>query len=391
MARSSNLSSRIERILNDRRFRLAFLGGRRHAILAAALVPAALVVAVAGIRIVPPVHAESTSAATILRRTIARSADVNCDQGSSVALAQTIASEKLQDSNAVVATTLLAQATAPVPPVAPTTPNPPTAEAIAPVAPAPPAAAEEAEEDAKDDSQSSGRHKHSRTIVTHDGDGDESFSIIHEKGDGSARWKGEYSDEIARTRKQMGFKGDYIWFQRDGQSYVITDPAIVAQADGMFREDPALERQQKEIEQKQKLLEKQMEEFNPDRVKINVDSPEFRKQMADLNAQLAKLQSDEFKRHMADLNKQINQEALANLQEQMGNIQEQIGQLQGQIGEQMGKYGEQQGRLGEQMGRLGEEMGRIGEEQGRRAEEAARKMQSVIDQAMRDGKAKPVE
>jgi hypothetical protein len=36
-------------------------------------------------------------------------------------------------------------------------------------------------------------------------------------------------------------------------------------------------------------------------------------------------------------------------------------------------------------------MGKIGEEQGRKAEEASRKMKSVFDQAIRDGKAKPVE
>jgi hypothetical protein len=43
------------------------------------------------------------------------------------------------------------------------------------------------------------------------------------------------------------------------------------------------------------------------------------------------------------------------------------------------------------MGALGEEMGKIGEQQAKAAEQAARKVRSLIDQAVKDGKAKPVQ
>ncbi len=46
MARSSNLSARIERLLNDSTFRQAFVGSRR-AFVAVLLVPVALVIATA--------------------------------------------------------------------------------------------------------------------------------------------------------------------------------------------------------------------------------------------------------------------------------------------------------------------------------------------------------
>jgi len=42
------------------------------------------------------------------------------------------------------------------------------------------------------------------------------------------------------------------------------------------------------------------------------------------------------------------------------------------------------------MGRIGEEMGRIGEQEGRDAEAASRRMKSFLDQAVRNGKAVPV-
>ncbi|HTJ31277.1 MAG TPA: M56 family metallopeptidase [Acidobacteriaceae bacterium] len=412
MARTSNLSSRMERILNHRRFQLAFLGGRRHAILAAALVPVALIAAVAGFRIVPAVHAASAKSqqatALSLHRT-AHSADISSDQKNSAVLAQTTLSQNLQSSDAVATTVIrgeLAQAVSPssapapaVAPLAPVAPVAPEPDVIAPAAPESVAAVESENEQENENDQDSNseaqRTRGSRHLfINHSGDGDESFTIVHQDGKGvhshTVNVNGN-GDEIDRIEKKLNLHGNYIWFERGGKSYVITDPEILAQADAMFREDPALKQQQKAIEVKQKVLEKQMKEFDSQKVKINVDTPEFKKQMADLNQQIAKLQSAEFKKSMDEINKQVNAEVLSKLQQQMGNIQEQIGQLQGQIGEQMGRFGEQQGRLGEQMGRLGEEMGRIGEEQGRHAEEASRKMQSVFDQALHNGKAKPVE
>jgi beta-lactamase regulating signal transducer with metallopeptidase domain len=401
MARRSNLSSRIERILNDRRFQLAFLGGRRHAVLAAAVVPVALIAAVAGFQVVPAVHAAGSANATATTTTTKSksthgSVTALCTQGSNTATVRSITSTAPQDGAAtMVAVSYTSQDAAPVAPAAAAAPiqaapAAPTMGVSAPESPEPPPAAEDSEDSDQTLHNQARPRMHAHTVM-HSGDDGESFSIIHQNGNGSVQWNGEYNDEVARTRKKMNLKGDYIWFERDGKSYVITDPAILAQADAMFREDPALARQQKALEEKQKVLEKQMADFNPEKIKIKADSPEFKKQMSELNAQIAKLQSDEFKKHMDELNKQINQEVLAKLQEQMGSIQEQIGQLQGQLGEQMGKLGEKQGELGEKMGELGEQIGNIGEEQGRRAEEAGRKMQSVLDQALRSGKAKPVE
>jgi hypothetical protein len=50
----------------------------------------------------------------------------------------------------------------------------------------------------------------------------------------------------------------------------------------------------------------------------------------------------------------------------------------------MGKFGEQQGKLGGQMGELGGKMGKI-------AHENHEKVNSIIDESLKNGKAKPVE
>jgi beta-lactamase regulating signal transducer with metallopeptidase domain len=378
MARTSNLSSRIERVLNDRRFRLAFLGGRRHAFIAAILVPAALVAAVGLIRIAPAVEAaHAAEAAPVI--------------GPAIGI---VAGRVTGQITGVVAPAAPDQVT--VANFAQTTPPPaPTVAPVAPEAPAPDVKAPQPPEplDAQEvDEHTASGGKHSFHYRNHSGDSDDdNFAIVHENGDGTLRWNGEYNDELAKVRNKMNLHGDYIWFERDGKSYVITDPAILAQANQMFKGDPQLERQMKQLEQQQGEWEKKMALLEPEMEKAKLPGPEFAEKMAKLNAQLAELQSDKFKKMTDQMNKEFSQEKLAELQEKMGEIQERLGEIQGEIGERQGLIGEKQGEIGEEMGKLGEQMGKIGELEGKHAEEAARKFKSVLDQAFKDGKAKPVE
>ena len=405
MASSSNLSSRIERILNDRRFRLAFFGGRRHAILAAALVPVALVAAVAGIRIEPSVEAaQDQSAKTIKGQTSAPVTGLisNGDVTYKVLEPKTVAdgtvvnpgdeqitgqvsgqvSGQIAGDDQVVNVesgqdVAPAAPTAPPPAAisiqAPETPAAPSADTIvAPVPPAPPAG-----------------KRHASTYI-HSDDDEGGFAIVHENGDGTLRWNGEYNDDLAKVRRKMNLHGDYVWFERDGKSYVITDPAFVVQAQTLFKGDPQLDRQMAELERQQAVLEKKMDTIGPEMEKIG-PGPDFQAAMAKLQLQLAELQNNKVLKMTADMSQESAQEKLSQLQERMGEIQNQLGELQGKIGERQGEIGEKQGQIGEEMGKIGEQMGRIGEEQGRRAEEASRKFRSVLDQAFKDGKAKPVE
>ena len=49
------------------------------------------------------------------------------------------------------------------------------------------------------------------------------------------------------------------------------------------------------------------------------------------------------------------------------------------------------GKLGELEGKLGEKEGLLGEKEGKLAMEADRKVRAIIDQSLKDGKAKPVD
>jgi hypothetical protein len=397
MARSSNLSSRIERILNARHFRLAFLDGRRHAVLAATLVPAALVAVVACIRIVPAVEAAQNPVLASAQVTGAAASSQLTSQFTSQGVASAVvvhvqapatgaeSGQVAEDSQDQVMTVDVGQAAAPaVAPVAPNAPSEdmapapapeptpaPEAVDVAPVAPKPPKA---------------GRHG---VVHVYSGDDDDSFAIVRDGGNSTVIMNGHSGEELERARQK--YHGNFIWFEHDGKSYVITDPEILAKSEAMFQGDEALNRQMAELNKKQDVLNKRMAELQPEMDQARLPGPEFERQMAKLRQQLAVLQSEDYKKltdsiakQIADSKQAMNEASLQIAQEKLGDLQEKIGDLQGQIGEI-------QGELGEQMGRLGEQMGRIGEQQGRNAEEAARKLRSVLDQAVRDGKAKPVE
>jgi beta-lactamase regulating signal transducer with metallopeptidase domain len=391
MARNSNLSSRIERILNARRFRLAFLGGRRHAFLAAILVPAALVAAVGLIRIVPAVEAAQTSKiAPISKQGTGASTPASPVKVVPTAYVAPVVPPKFT-------TPEFAQSTAPsAPVVAPAAPDVAVPEVAAPAVPAPaaptpavkaPQAPETPEVEAPAPPRAPG-HKHGSHIWI-DSDDDDAYAIVQENSDKTIRMNGMYNGEFQKVRRNH--HGNYIWFEHDGKSYIIDDPAILTQAQQLFKGNEELERQMAELEKKQQVWEKRMADLEPEMAQAKMPGPEFAEKMAKLNAELAELQTEKFKKMTDQINKEFSQEKLAELQEKMGEIQGQLGEIQGEIGERQGKVGEKQGAIGEQMGVLGEQMGKIGEQQGKIAEEASRKLKSVFDQAIKDGKAKPVE
>jgi beta-lactamase regulating signal transducer with metallopeptidase domain/predicted nucleic acid-binding Zn-ribbon protein len=422
MARSSNLSGRIERILNARRFRLAFLGGRRHAILAATLVPAVLVAVVACIRIVPAVEAaQNPPRGGQLMGVVAPAPFAQQIPGPLAGTRLTGTGLTGKASGAVVvvvsgqvsgevsgaipdqATTVdFGQAPPPAPVVAPAAPNPPSAD-LAPVQAPEPAPAPEANEDMAPLPPLPPRHAHNGITYAYSDDDEDSFAIVRDGGNSTISINGHSKWELEKAREK--YHSNFIWFEHDGKSYVITDPAILAQSEAMFKGDDALNARMAELNRKQDALNKKMADLQPEMDEARLPGPEFEAQMAKLRQQLAVLQSDEslklaesISKQVADSQKMMNaealqmaQEKLGNLQEKIGDIQGQIGEIQGKIGERQGEIGEKQGELGEQMGRLGEEMGRIGEQQGRKAEEAVRKMRSVLDQAIRSGKAQQVQ
>jgi uncharacterized protein YdcH (DUF465 family) len=365
-------------------------------VLVATLVPAVLIAAATLVRIVPVVEAKAGAGQAGSGQASGQAGSVGSGTaGAASGQASDSVAGQVSTADSDVDTGRMAPV-APVGPVSPVgpdaivvAPEPPTAigpiAPVAPVAPVPPV----------------GKHGSSYTYSTSD-DGD-AYAIVQDGGNTTMMMNGRHNNDFEKVRKQ--YPGKFIWYEHDGKSYVITDPKILADSQSLFQANRPLQLRQEELNRMQQKLNREMADLKPEIDRASIPGPEFREQMAKLNAQLAELQSDKFKklsdqiaREVADNQKlsqkeiqELTQEKLGELQEKIGDIQGRIGEIQGKIGEKQGELGEKQGEIGERMGKLGEEMGRIGEEEGRIAEEASRKMKLMLDQAVRDGKAKPVD
>lgn len=190
----------------------------------------------------------------------------------------------------------------------------------------------------------------------------------------------DYQADIDKA-KQVAH-GDFIWFRRDGKSYVIDDPAILAEIEPMQDKIDALGEQQAALGKQQEALGKQQEELGRQMEQVKVPTPDMQKELAKLQAVQARL--------AALQGKNASQEQLSEIQSELADVQGRIGAIQGNMGGRMGDLGGKMGELGGEQGKLGEEQGRLGEEQGRLAREMDGKILTTIDECLKNGKARPV-
>jgi hypothetical protein len=418
MARSNNLSHRIERLLNESSFRQAFAGRRRRIVTAILLVPVALFAGTALIRVeaaqatqavqAPPPAAPVTPA------------DVAVPAPEAAPAAEAAPASPDQAAPAVPAPAPSPDAV-PAPPAVPAMAPPPAAPGpYGEVRDAADLKAEAAEladaaayahknqayitaaaklaadraylQSAKAAAyyqskaagyalaQSSGRGN-SYSISQSNG---HSYALVTEPGEKisfSGDWDGGTHANLDKARKMA--HGKFLWFTHSGKSYIVDDPAIVAQLQALYEPIEELGTKQEALGKLQEDLGRQQEELGRKQEQATVPTPDISKEMAELNATAAKLD--------AKKGSTVSQEELADLEGKIGDLQGRLGDLQGKMGEKQGELGELQGKLGEKQGKLGEQQGLLGEQQGKLAEQADRKVKSVIDESLRNGKARPVE
>jgi hypothetical protein len=385
------LAHRIDTLLNENSFRQAFAGGRRRILAALILVPVVLFAATALIRVEAAQSAQqpaTKSSPTAGQSHPETAPDVAPEIAPATAKAP-VSAVRVQAPPVPAAPPAPKAAPAPPDPAAASedadAPEPPPAPGAPqePVAPAAPAAP----------SSHSSSHSHHSSVHISNGHGYSYFSS--NDGDAyalvsgsdknrttfSGDWAGGRSADIDKARAMA--HGDFLWFSRNGKSYVIDDPQTIAQIQAMYKPMEDLGRQQEELGRQQEELGRQQEELGHQQEQASIPTPDIAKEMADLNAAVAKLQ--------AKKDGTVTQDQLADLEGKIGELQGKLGELQGEIGARQGELGEKQGELGDQQGKLGEKQGKLGEQQGRLGEEADTKVRSIIDQSLKDGKAKPVQ
>jgi hypothetical protein len=414
MAHSGRISQRIERLLNESSFRQAFAGGRGRLWAALLMVPVVLFAAAALIRVeaAQTLQQPVTEQGPVIHQSHPQIAPIPARAPVHAQLAAPVSPASLQTPPAPATPgpvdPVTAQAPATPAPAPSPVPAPAGVPAVAPVPPPPDAEDAEADADADQDQDqetvtaetkarcasntaTSSHHRSITHVSTRHGsayafssDGD-SYALVSGNDKDHINFSGDWYDgrraEFDKARAQA--HGDFLWFTHGGKSYVVDDPQTIARIQAMYKPMEELGHKQEELGRKQEELGRQQEELGRSQEHASIPTPDVSREMAQLNAALAKLESKK--------NGTITMDQLADIQAKIGDLQGKLGDLEGEIGAHQGELGRQQGLLGEKQGQLGEEQGQLGEEQGRLGQEADRKIKSIMDESLKNGKARPVQ
>ena len=415
MARTSHLSQRIERLLNESSFRHSFAAAGRRALLAVLLVPVALFAATALVRVEASVETASKPAAITGQSTPEQVTDTAQPQ-SAPSPAPNPPAEDAQSPAAVPS------ASAPAGPTQPLAPPSPDAEApLAPPAPdfhGDPRVIEDPKvvEDSnavvlpkgvgpdgpivitipkidikpipriavripKEDFAKLDFELRTFPYITMD-DGEE-YALVGEEGAHTrlSNVDGQHKAEIDKARQMT--HGHFLWFRHDDKSYIVDDPAIVAQVEAMEKPVDDLSEQMKALGKQMRDLGQQQRDLGSQMRAVNVPTPDLSKEIADLTGALTTLQSKQ--------GSTINQKEIGDLQRQMGQIMGQLGALEGKIGAEQSKIGGSMGQFGKQQGELGGQMGKLGAQMGQLSRENHEKIEGIIKDSLANGKARPVQ
>lgn len=207
-------------------------------------------------------------------------------------------------------------------------------------------------------------------------DDEDRFVIVSGKTD-AVTMSGSTQDAHHAEKLKKQISGNFIWFQRDEKSYIIRDQATVDRARNLWAP-------QEELGKKQEALGKQQEELGKQQEELGNKMEQVRVKVPDMTAALDKLRAE-----LQKLGPTATMEQIGDLQSEIGELQSRIGEIQSQAGEQQSKVGELQGQLGEKQGKLGEQQGELGRQQAELAEKATRQMKELLDDALKNGLAKP--
>ena len=247
--------------------------------------------------------------------------------------------------------------------------------------------------------------RHAARASRSDGEG---FAIVR-RGDGARTFNGSGGDWDDIEQAKRSIDGEFIWFRRGGETYVIQDPAVIAKANAAWEPVERLGKQMSvhgdEMAKHGKVMEKLGKEMAAASQKMalsQVDHAKFQSRIADLASKQAAIALQIARKStgsaMADgADRAAADREIARLEAQSDQIEdkieaeskafekaaERIAETQmDQIGKQMDLAGRPMDELGKKMDALGERM----ETEGAAAESA---MRALIDDAFTRGLARP--
>jgi beta-lactamase regulating signal transducer with metallopeptidase domain len=411
MARTSNLAPRIERLLNEKGFERSFIARPRLPIVAAVVVTLALLastsvkrVDAAASDIVTPPPAEAPQPPEIAPWPEAPPAPEAPAPAPKPAPKPARPIPPLIAAAPVVRIASIAPI-APVPTV-PAVPAVPPAPALAPVpaveaVPAVPpprvpgalrvaTASPGSRENSQDHVLSTGADIDDDGIAYMDINNDEVF--VFKSGSARMMFNGDFKKRFGRDIPSP--EGDFIFYQHHGKPYLVQDPAILAKALEFYaplRDKHLTDRSQHaELAGLQANLEMQRRSLKQKPTDAKLSSAEFQSSMDELSKMLEQMKNDK-------LSPQSDSNTLNELQNRLGRIQGRLGQLQAQLAMQATGLSMQDEMLAGQQAQLAAEQAQAEAEHERYGgatqkiiNDAQRHLKPLIEEAIKDGRAKPV-
>ena len=381
MARSNNLSHRIDRLLNESSFKQAFSGSRR-ALVAALILPAVLVLAASLVRVQAAATPNQPDSPQVAKLSQDQAPSQSASTGQSNPMpAQVSSADSGQEPPAPAAPEAAPAPAAPssdrAPESAPAPPVPPTgsqdfAPAIQPIPPI----------DVHVDVPPISIMPFMKGFEGHAscfGNGD-AYAIVGDPGTPTrfcGNSGGELEAEVEKARTVA--HGHFLLFRHEGKYYIVDDPTTVSQVEDMNK---ALQDQGDKMralgEQFRDAGRQVREEARQEREKsANIPAPDLSKETAELDATVASLKEKQ--------GGTITREQLQQVQREIQAIQRRVidAEVRVNVKIDMSDFNAEAGKFNDQMSHMGADMGRI-------VRENQDKMNSIIDQSLKNGQAKPV-
>ena len=252
----------------------------------------------------------------------------------------------------------------PMPPVAPAPPAPPAAPAV-PAPPAPPAPPMAAVPPVPPVPPVAPRPPKAVRMMQQSSEG-EPFALVRSGKEGISGSTGNHWRELEAARRSI--PGPFIWFRQDGKSWVVRDPAVVAQVTRAWAPVDTLSEEMQVYSGRMDVHGKKMEALG------RRMEEQSRARGRSHEAQMEKLAREqrELGRQMDALGRQMNGADNAR-QEQLHRQMDALGARMGQLGERIGRQGEQLAMAQQPMEATGREM----EEAGKPMEALGQQMEAL--------------
>lgn len=202
--------------------------------------------------------------------------------------------------------------------------------------------------------------------------------VIMHANSGDVSMSGDKEDLQHARRLSEKINGDFVWFERDEKSYVITDPAFLGQVKALFAPQEELEKKQDALGRQQDELGRQQDALGEQMEKVSLKVPDITPELERIHAQLKELQATG-----------ATQTQLGSVQTRIGALQAQLGRLQSEAGRQQSVIGRQQSELGRKQSELGGQQAELGRQQAEIARKASGELRRMFDDAITKGIAKP--